>query len=96
MDHPHLIFVPGKNPKPPANQHRDLLWRTLLEGINRFNPKISDNLSHHSESFKLIAWNHLYYHCNKNINEDLPWIDALFKKAGPTDQDIQEASSTHR
>lgn len=72
------------------------MWRTLLEGINRFNPKISDNLSHHSESFKLIAWNHLYYHCKKNINEDLPWIDALFKKAGPTELDIEEASSTHR
>lgn len=55
MDHPHIIFVPGKNPKPPKNLHLDLLWRTILEGIQRFKPQISDNLSQHSESFELIA-----------------------------------------
>jgi len=31
----HIIFVPGKNPKPEAAQHRELLWRTLIEGVRR-------------------------------------------------------------
>ena len=96
MDQRHIIFVPGKNPKPPADQHQTLLWRTLVEGVHRADPQIVKNISQHIESFKLIAWNYLYYHTRKDINRDLPWIDALINQHGPTEQDIQEANATHR
>jgi hypothetical protein len=78
MNQRHIIFVPGKNPKPPPDQHQSLLWRTLLEGVCRAEPGIFDDLGPHAEDFKLIAWNHLYYHKSKDISRDLPWIDALF------------------
>lgn len=96
MNQPHIIFVPGKNPKPSPDQHQTLLWRTLLEGVRRAEPQVADNLSQHIESFKLIAWNYLYYHTRKDINRDLPWIDALINQHSPTEQDIKEAKATHR
>ena len=96
MNHRHIIFVPGKNPKPPADQHQDLLWRTLLEGVRRAEPSILSDLSLHVQDFKLIAWNYLYYHKTKDISRDLPWIDALINQHGPTEQDVREARAWHR
>jgi len=96
MDQRHIIFVPGKNPKPDPEQHHALLWRTLLEGVHRAEPQVANNLSQHMDNFKLIAWNYLYYHTRKDINRDLPWIDALINQHAPTEHDIQEAKATHR
>ena len=91
-----IMFVPGKNPKPPPDQHHDLLWRTLLEGVRRAEPGVFGDMKRHSEDFKLIAWNHLYYHKSKDISRDLPWVDALIHQHSPTAQDIQEANAWHR
>lgn len=91
----HIIFVPGKNPKPPADQHRSVLWRTLLEGVRRAEPDIVNDLSPYANEFKLIAWNYLYYHTSKDISRDLPWIDVLLNQHGPTKQDVREAQSWH-
>jgi len=96
MNQPHILFVPGKNPKPAPDQHHALLWRTLIEGVHRAEPQVADNLSQHMDNFKLIAWNYLYYHCSKDITRDLPWIDALINQHSPSEQDIQDANSTHR
>jgi hypothetical protein len=96
MSQRHIIFVPGKNPKPPADQHQSMLWRTLIEGVRRAEPQIISELNQHDENFKLIAWNYLYYHMTKDINRDLPWIDALINQHGPTERDIREAKAWHR
>jgi len=96
MNQRHIIFVPGKNPKPAPEQHHALLWRTLLEGVRRAEPHVADNLSQHIDNFKLIAWNYLYYHSRKDISRDLPWIDALINQHRPSEQDIQDANSTPR
>ena len=96
MSQRHIIFVPGKNPKPPADQHQSMLWRTLIEGVRRAEPHIINELNQHDENFRLIAWNYLYYHTTKDINRDLPWIDALINQHGPTEQDIREAKAWHR
>jgi len=96
MNNRHIIFVPGKNPKPPPEQHRRLLWRTLLEGIKRSDPGIVDNISQHADCFKLIAWNDLYYHQTTDISRDLPWIDALINKHVPTTQDIRDTNTWQR
>lgn len=95
MTPPHIIFVPGKNPKPEAEQHRELLWRTLVEGVKRAAPEMYTQLSEHEEQFQLAAWNYFYYHTTKDINRDLPWIDALINQHAPTEKDIKEAQTTH-
>ena len=96
MHQRHIIFVPGKNPKPEPSQHHALLWRTLIEGVRRAEPQVANNLSQHIESFKLADWNYLYYQIHKDSNRDLPWIDALINQHAPSEQDIQDAKSTHR
>lgn len=96
MNNRRIIFVPGKNPKPPPEQHRELLWRTLLEGIRRADPECYNELVQHTEQFQLTAWTYLYYEQTKDISRDLPWIDALMNTHIPSAEDIQEANSWHR
>lgn len=96
MNKRHIIFVPGKNPKPPAEQHQELLWRTLLEGVRRADPDSFNILSKHSEDFRLAAWTYLYYRQHKDISRDLPWIDALINTHSASIADIEEANAWHR
>jgi len=96
MQNKNIIFIPGKNPKPAAKQHRDMLWRTLVEGVKRAEPGLAAALEKQNKYFKLIAWNHLYYETDKDGNRDLPWIDALINRHGPSDEDIRNAHAWHR
>jgi hypothetical protein len=93
MQKKQIIYVPGKNPKPEAAQHRDLIWRVLIEGVKRADRDIASSLQVCREQFHLVAWSYLYYHEYKDITNDIPWIDALINKHGPTEQDIQDAHS---
>jgi len=88
-----IIYVPGKNPKPEASQHRELLWRTLVEGVRRADSAVADTLQAGYQQFHLVSWNYLYYHVYKDNTKDIPWIDALINKHGPTEQDMLDASS---
>jgi len=93
MNKRHIIYIPGKSPKPEAEQHRDLLWRTLLEGLHRAEPDIADEFEHHKDCFHIVAWNYHYYQHNHDSAQELPWIDALLYKHGPSEQDVREANS---
>jgi len=93
MSTKHIIFVPGKNPETEAAQHRELLWKTLIEGVRRSDRIVANTLQIHLAQLHLISWNHLFYHTYKDITPDIPWIDALLNKHGPTQQDIQDANS---
>jgi len=92
----NIIFVPGKNPKPAPEPHKKMLWRCLLEGIRRSEPELVDDIGSHFDCFNLIAWNYLYYHQVKDISRDIPWIDALINKHGPTEQDILDTNTWQR
>lgn len=96
MNKRNIIFVPGKNPKPDPEPHKRMLWRCMLEGIRRSEPELVADLGAHFDCFKLIAWNYLYYHQVKDISRDLPWIDALINKHGPTERDIQDTKTWQR
>lgn len=91
----HIIYIPGKNPKPQAAQHRELVWKVMLEGVRRADRDIANTLQSHYSHFHLISWNHLFYHIYRDITRDIPWVDALLNRHGPTDQDIKEAKSLH-
>ena len=95
METKHIVFVPGKNPKPRAAQHRELLWRSLVEGVRRADSSVAEALQSRQEQFQLASWNYLYYHQYKDITREIPWIDALINKHGPTEQDVQEVNSWH-
>jgi hypothetical protein len=89
----HIIFVPGKNPKPEQAQHRELLWRTLVEGVRRADRETATTLQASYSQFHLVSWSYLYYHEYKDVTMNIPWIDALINKHGPTEQDIEDANS---
>ena len=91
-----IIFVPGKNPKPLPAEHRALLWRCLLGGVRHDHPDLVASLRAAQDSFQLAAWNGIYYHQIKAVEEDIPWIEALLEKSGPNPQDIREALSWRR
>ena len=91
-----IIFVPGKNPKPPVEEHRQQLLRCLRRGVERADPAVAQEIEADSQAFRLIAWNPLYYRSYKPLDEDLPWIDMLLKQVGPTQADVQEALSFRR
>ena len=88
-----IIYVPGKNPKPDAALHRELVWRTLVEGVRRADSAVAGTLQASYSRFHLVNWNHLYYHKHKDVTSDIPWIDALINKHGPTEQDMRDAHS---
>lgn len=96
MNQRQIIFIPGKNPKPPADQHKKLLWRTLLEGVRRAEPEVAIDLNAYSDCFQLIAWNYVYYQEHKDISGELEWVDVLIHQHGPTAADIREADAWHR
>jgi hypothetical protein len=93
MTSKQIIYVPGKNPKPDPAQHRELLWRTLVEGVRRADSAVADTLQAGYPQFHLVGWNYLYYQRYKDITKDIPWIDALINKHGPTEQDMRDAHS---
>jgi hypothetical protein len=88
-----IVYVPGKNPKPEVAQHRELLWRTLVEGVRRADRTVAGTLQTCIPQFHLVGWNYIYYHRYKDITKDIPWIDALINKHGPTEQDMRDAHS---
>jgi hypothetical protein len=91
-----IIFVPGKNPKPPSEEHRRQLLRSLLRGVGRADPVAAAEIGADPGTFLLIPWNPMYYQSYKPLDEDLPWIDALLKQDGPTRQDVREALTWRR
>ena len=88
-----IIFVPGKNPKPPAEDHRALLWRCLLRGLELVDPVATRTISSVPDCFQLVAWNALFYGQMKDVEEDALWIEVLCRKTGPDVADVREALS---
>jgi hypothetical protein len=88
-----IIFVPGKNPKPPAEDHCALLWRCLRRGLELVDPAVARAIAAVPDCFHLVAWNAMYYGQIKDVDEDVPWIEALCHKTGPDAADVHEALS---
>jgi hypothetical protein len=74
---PRIVFVPGQNAKPPAEEHRLQLWRCLLEGVCRVDGKVGGWLSRRPEVFSLVPWNEVFYGTTVDIRDSMPGIEAL-------------------
>jgi hypothetical protein len=88
-----IIFVPGKNPKPSASDHRALLWRCLRRGVELVDPAAAHRFADTSDCFQLVAWNVMYYGQVKDLDDDVHWIEAHCHKTGPDAADVREALS---
>lgn len=90
---PCIIFVPGKNPKPRAQEHAELVWRCLLNGVGRVDEAVAADIANTRECFHLVAWNYLYYQHHKSLEVDLPYIEQLLKTVGATDRERRHVHS---
>ena len=77
-----IIYTHGKNPKPPAGDHRRQLLRCLLHGVRKIDPGIAAEIET-SDCFGLVSWSHLFYEKTRDIAQDLPWIDRLLEEVDP-------------
>jgi hypothetical protein len=68
----------------------------MLEGLRRSEPEVVKDIEPHFDCFHVAAWNYLYYHQVKDVSHDLPWIDSLINKHGPTAQDIRDTRTWQR
>lgn len=87
MHRRRILYVPAKNPKPPPHLHRQPIWRCLLHGVAQACPDAAREMTAQPDTFVLVSWNHLYYQRYKDISVDLPWIDRLLQRTGPSEDD---------
>lgn len=88
---PLIIFIPGKNPKPASEQHRQQLFRCLSVGLARAGSEQVTAFNQHPRWFELLAWNELFYGHELDIQNELPWIDQMLETEGPSKKDQREA-----
>jgi hypothetical protein len=96
MSQRRILYVPGKNPKPPAEVHHGLLLRCLVEGVARLDGATADAISSDEENFELIAWNFFYYGRHQDISPELRWIDELLRKEEASEVDRRQAMTWNR
>ncbi|MEO1319306.1 MAG: hypothetical protein AAFV30_01860 [Pseudomonadota bacterium] len=90
---PLIVFVPGMKPKPPAELHLDALRRCLLEGLGRVDPDVAADLTANPDAFVRASWTYGFYKRYRDIQIDLPGIEALCAQARPSARDVEEATA---
>ena len=93
MNTPRIVFVPGMKPKPPAEVHRKALWRCLLAGVGKADPEVAAELADAPQVLERASWTWAFYGRYRDINIDLPGIDALLAQPEPSPRDLAEAGS---
>jgi len=67
---PLILYVPGKNPKPPPQVHAELLQRCLAASVARADPVVAQAFAGQRVQFALAAWNHGYYGADRDWRPD--------------------------
>ena len=91
-----IIYVPGMKPKPPAEDHRETLWKCILEGVRRADRTAVRSLALHKEVFQLISWTNFFYSEQRDLAPDLPGVERLLRLDGPEARDVREALHWHK
>lgn len=79
-----IIYVPGMKPKPAPEVHRRELMRALDFGLRAARPEAADLLAAHAERFELVAWTFSFYGRHRDIELDMPGIEALYAQPEPS------------
>src|SRR5690348_18485635 len=78
----HVVFVPGKNPKPRPGLHREVLWRCISAGARGDTGAPAPDLAGLEPRFHIAGWNKLYYSADADISGDLPWVARMLATPG--------------
>lgn len=93
---PLLLYVPGLRAKPPPRTYARELFRCLVEGVRRIDPKVAAEIHEHEPCFDIAGWTFDFYGEHRGIEQDLPGIERLLKEKKPSFRDIAEAVSLRR
>lgn len=90
---PLILYIPGLLPKPKAAEHKEALYRCLIEGVRRENGGVADSICASEYSFDIVSWTYDFYRTHREIALDARAIDATVKQPAASEGDIQEAAS---
>lgn len=90
---PLILYIPGLKPKPATSRYRKELWRCLLEGVNRVDTRVQKQLQDNDECFVVVGWTSGFYGEDRDIDQDLPAIEALLQQQHASRLDISEATT---
>lgn len=79
-----IIYVPGMKPKPAPDVHKRELMRALDFGLRTARPEAADVLAAHAGRFELVAWTFSFYGRHRDIELDMPGIEALYAQPEPS------------
>ena len=93
---PLLLYVPGLRAKPPPRTYVRALFRCLVEGVRRVDPRIADEIRDHEPCFDIAGWTFDFYGEHRDIELDQPGIERILVQKAPSARDIAEAVSLRR
>ena len=93
---PLILYVPGLKPKPETVAYRQQLWRCLLEGVRRCDTSIAGAMANAPACFQVAGWTQGFYGEDRDIELDLPGIEAVLAQHRASTRDIAEATSVRR
>ncbi|MDJ0939687.1 MAG: hypothetical protein QNJ00_07970 [Woeseiaceae bacterium] len=93
---PLILYVPGLLPKPPADQHRDALGRSLIDGVRKADASVAEQIASDEHAFDIVAWTYDFYRTHRDYELDRAAIEDLLRQVRATDRDIREATSWKR
>jgi hypothetical protein len=96
MSQARIIYITGMKPKPDPVLHRPELVRVLAAAMARSSPAAAEWLVARPEHFVLVSWTRLLYGEMRDINLDLPGVEALLRNPFPSIEDRREADAPGR
>jgi len=94
-ERPLIAYIPGLKPKPEPDRHKAQLFRCLKEGIRRVDADLADELDP-GDDFRLVSWTYDFYGEYRDIRLDLDDIERLLSRDGPSESDLEVATSLRR
>lgn len=93
---PRILYVPGLRAKPAPVVHRETLWRCLLEGVRRADPRAAAELAAAPGCLHLALWGHHLYDSYRDVRLDEAGIAALLADSRPEKDSIREVFGIRR
>jgi len=93
---PLILYIPGLKPKPEPFLHRRQLFRCLLEGVRRLDPKIAAQMEDRDDCFEIVAWTYDFYGTHRDIGLDQEDINDVLTRFAASDAEKAIASSWQR
>ncbi len=93
MSGARIIFVPGLKPKPAPEVYAPQLRRVLHAALERACPAAAPLLERDPALLQVASWTYLLYGVHRDIALDVPGIERLLAREGPSEADRRAVDS---